>query len=281
MSTEAINYTNKQFGTWAVHAPNSCKVCAFDSVERVHEQAYTGLSLDKIIDYCHTKFDFTVSKATLSRHFKNHFIKSENRNLDLTSLSPLSSITKDTSLNELLSQIDKREANFFDSVSHLVKSKLVQYKNYEDLADVIREELDKSQLSDSGEEIPGIIMTDRHTSDLFKRFVYLEKEKNIVNSEVADIIFKAQNILVKTDQEYIKNFVQMTKKFLIQQLVNQLGTLLSRACTSGVISDDQRSELAKSMAQLLEMFESEMRTDLLFQKSLELMKDEEMPGDGK
>ena len=177
-------------------------------------------------------------------------------------------------------QIHKREANFFDSVSHLVKSKLVQYKNYEDMAGIIKNELDKVTLSDAGDEISGIIMTDRHTSDLFKRFAYLEKEKNTINSEIADMIFKAQNVIVKTDQEYVKNFVQMTKKFLMQSLVYQLSNLLTDLVKSEVIDSQQQSSIAVAIVALMEKFEVEMKTDILFQKSLELLMDEEVKKNG-
>lgn len=277
MSTNLINYSDKKYGVWILHSPNSCKICAFDNVDNIHGYAFSGgASLDDIVDYCEDKLDFVISKSTLSRHFKNHFIRSENRAVDLSSISPLSNPSKSSGINELLEQIDKREANFFDSISHLVKSKLSQYKTYEDLSDQLRAELDKVTLSDSGEEISGIMMTDRHTSDIFKRYVYLEKEKNTVNTEISDIIFKAQNIIVKTDQEYIKNFVQMTKKFLMQQLVFQLSNLLTELTTSGVISSDQRSSIAIAIVSLMEKFEVEMKTDILFQRSLELLRDEEV-----
>jgi hypothetical protein len=272
---------NKKSGVWIMRVENSCKLCAFEHIDDVHTFAYeSGASLDKIIKYCEDKYDFIVSKSTLSRHFNNHFIKAENKLVDVSSISLSPNFSKNLSLNALLEQIEKREANFFDSVSHLVKSKLVQYKIYDDLSCQIKDELDKTTLSDSGEEISGIIMTDRHTSDLFKRFVYLEKEKNIINSEIADMIFKAQNVIVKTDQEYVKNFVQMTKKFLIQSLVNQLANLLIDLKESGIIDNQQRSAIAVAIVNLMERFEVEMKIDILFQKSLELLRDEEIKSNG-
>jgi len=276
-----IKSDNKKYGVWIMRVENSCKLCDFDRVDDIHKFAYeSGASLEVIMRHCEDKLDFTISKATLSRHFNNHFIRAENRVIDMSAIELSSDFTKDVSLNGLLEQIHKREANFFDSVSHLVKSKLVQYKNYEDMAGIIKNELDKVTLSDAGDEISGIIMTDRHTSDLFKRFAYLEKEKNTINSEIADMIFKAQNVIVKTDQEYVKNFVQMTKKFLMQSLVYQLSNLLTDLVKSEVIDSQQQSSIAVAIVALMEKFEVEMKTDILFQKSLELLMDEEVKKNG-
>ena len=94
------------------------------------------------------------------------------------------------------------------------------------------------------------------------------------------MIFKAQNVIVKTDQEYVKNFVQMTKKFLMQSLVYQLSNLLTDLVKSEVIDSQQQSSIAVAIVALMEKFEVEMKTDILFQKSLELLMDEEVKKNG-
>lgn len=50
----------------------SCRVCSSNYLEEIHEMRNIGADFQSIIDHLKKKYQYTISKSTLSNHFKNY-----------------------------------------------------------------------------------------------------------------------------------------------------------------------------------------------------------------
>jgi len=50
----------------------SCRVCSSNHLEEIHEMRNVGADFQTIIDHLQEKYDYSISKSTLSNHFKNY-----------------------------------------------------------------------------------------------------------------------------------------------------------------------------------------------------------------
>ncbi len=50
----------------------SCRVCSSNYLEEIHEMRNVGADFQTIINHLQEKYDYAISKSTLSTHFKNY-----------------------------------------------------------------------------------------------------------------------------------------------------------------------------------------------------------------
>ena len=50
----------------------SCRVCSSNYLEEIHEMRNVGADFQTIINHLQEKYDYSISKSTLSTHFKNY-----------------------------------------------------------------------------------------------------------------------------------------------------------------------------------------------------------------
>lgn len=50
----------------------SCRICSSNYLEEIHEMRNVGAEFQAIIDHLEEKYNYSVSKSTLSNHFKNY-----------------------------------------------------------------------------------------------------------------------------------------------------------------------------------------------------------------
>ena len=50
----------------------SCRICSSNYLEEIHEMRNVGADFQSIIDHLEKKYDYSISKSSLSNHFKNY-----------------------------------------------------------------------------------------------------------------------------------------------------------------------------------------------------------------
>ncbi|MEO0075120.1 MAG: hypothetical protein ABIK31_03300 [candidate division WOR-3 bacterium] len=258
-----------KYGAWYQYLPESCKICGFTNVDEIHKLAYNRVSFDNIVQILKKEYGFETSKATLSRHFKYHFLVADNYEVVLTK-SELD--VGRTSIDDLIQSVEEKKVTLIESVSKIARSKLEHLKKLEEVSHLLECEL---HLSSEDGLYTGFTATDKHNDNLFKRWAFIQKEINNAKNELSSIFFNVQNVLNKTDQENIKNFIQLTKLSLIEGMVSELSNALINLRDSGVITADQAVKIGKVLTKILKVFETQTSVDMLFQQALSKMQEQD------
>lgn len=250
------------YGAWYQRKEDQCKLCAFSDIVEVHRLAYERVPYDKIVAILKKQYNFEVSKATLSRHFKFHFALSDNREAILK----FAGVDEHkTSIDSLISDVEERRVTLIEGVSKIAKSKLESLKKYEEITYLIEKELG---IESQDGELSGYTATDKHNDALFKRWAYLQKETNALKNEISGIIFNVQNVVQKNDQDSIKNYMHLTKLFLLKNIVPYISNALVDLGEKGVLDEEQVKSVGNSIANVIKVFENKITIDMLFQQAL-------------
>lgn len=260
---------NYKYGAWYQYKPDSCKVCGFPYVDEIHKLAYDRVSFDKIVKIIKERYNFDVSKASLSRHFKYHFLVADNYSQVLAKSEI--DVGK-TSIDALIQDVEDKKVTLIESVSKITRSKLEHLKKLEEVSHLIEKEL--HVMSDDG-QYTGFTSTDKHNDNLFKRWAFIQKEINSAKNELSQIFFNVQNVLNKTDQENIKNFIHLTKLSLIEGIVVEISNILLNLQEKRIIDYEQATYLGHEITKVLKVFESKTSVDMLFQQALSKLQDQE------
>jgi hypothetical protein len=269
MSNDVVDYKDLKYGAWLYHNKR-CKLCTYDNRDDIHKMGYERLSFDAIVLKLKTDYQFSVSKSTLSNHFNHHFILSVNQEQALTRAGI---DYNKNSLDDLIRDVEDRKVTLLTSVSHITKSKLEQIKKIEEVVSYLTDELSlEFEEEGTGEVKTLYTSTDRNTEVLFKRWAYLQKELNTYKNELAGIFFNVQNVIAKTDQEMVKSYLETSKIFMLKSIVEHIAAALQDLVGKKVIDSEQAQEVGASVTYVLQLFESQMSVDMLFQQALHEIK---------
>lgn len=269
MTTDIVDYKDFKFGAWLYHNKR-CKICTYLERESIHEMGYNRLSYDKIIERLKLEQNFSVSKATISNHFSHHFILGVNQE---HALAKAGIDYNKNSLDDLIRDVEDRKVTLLTSVSHITKSKLEQIKKLEEVLNYLADELSVEYTEEGTGEVKTVYTsTDRNTDIIFKRWAYIQKELNTYKNELAGIFFNVQNVISKTDQDMVKNYLETAKIFMLKSIVEHIASALQDLTGKEVISNEQAQEVGIAITYVLKLFESQMTVDMLFQQALHEIK---------
>lgn len=269
MANDLVDYKDFKYGAWLYHNKR-CKICVLPERDTIHQLGYERVSFDNIVARAKSELNFSVSKTTLSNHFNHHFILAVNKE---HALEKAGIDYNKSSLDDLIRDVEDRKVTLLTSVSHITKSKLEQIKKLEEVISYLTDELSiEYEVEGTGEVKTVYTSTDRNTDVLFKRWAYCQKELNTYKNELAGIFFNVQNVISKTDQDMVKNYLETAKIFMLKSIVEHIAAALQDLSSKEIIDGSQAQEVGTAITYVLKLFESQMSVDMLFQQALHEIK---------